>query len=131
MKDLTKEIVIRSIKLLDIGYAASVYILTAILLITIINKIAGEPNEMEEEKKTTGKLILDVILRIWVIGILAYIVRNLFHLIPFPLEGVYGYEHMKVGEVTSSTVFVAFMVTFDNQLHTKIEILKKRFSKMY
>ena len=130
MKTLTKELIIRSIKLLDMGYAGAVNILSAIFLVSIINKIEGEYNQLEEEKKSTGKLLLNVILKMWLIVVLAYIVRNLFHMIPFPLEGVYGYKHMKVGEVTSSSIFIAFMVVFDKPLQEKISILKKRIIKM-
>jgi hypothetical protein len=127
----TKELVIRSIKLLDIGYAGAVYILTAILLVSIINKIEGEYNEIEEQKQSTGKIIFEIVLRMWLIGVLAYIVRNVFQMIPFPFEGIYGYKHMKVGEVRSSEIFVAFMVVFDRQLHSRIEIVKNRFWSLF
>jgi hypothetical protein len=130
MKTLTKELIIRSIKLLDMGYAGAVNILSAIFLVSIINKIEGEYNPLEEEKKSTAKLLLHVILKMWLIVVLAYIVRNVFQMIPFPFEGVCGYKHMKVGEVTSSSIFIAFMVVFDKPLQEKISILKKRIIKM-
>lgn len=131
MTNYKKELTIRGIKLLDMGYSGSVYILSAIFLVALTNKIEGKYNEYEEEKKTTVRLIMNVILHIWLITILAYIVRNIFHMIPWPFEGVYGYKHMKVKEVIHSTVFVSFMVIFDKQLQGRIGILKKRFSEMY
>ncbi len=130
MKDLQKELVIRSIKLFDIGYATVIYILSAILLVSILNKYTDKYNEKEEEKKTTKRLLLDIILRAWIIGILAYIVRNLFEIVPFPLEGVYGFEHLKVKEVVNSTLFVSFMVIFDTNLQNRVKILKERLTKM-
>jgi hypothetical protein len=130
MKNIIRELVIRLIKLLDMGYAGTVYILSAIFLVSIINKIEGEYNQLEEEKKSTGKLLLNVVLNMWLIFILAYIVRNLFHIIPFPLEGVYGYKHMIVKEVSNSAIFIAFMVVFDKSLQERISILKKRIIKM-
>ena len=52
-------------------------------------------------------------------------------MVPFPLEGVYGFEHLKVKEVLQSSLFVSFMVIFDSHLQSRVGILKKRISKMY
>ena len=131
MYNLYKELIIRSIKLFDIGYATIIYILTAIFIISILNKYAGKYNEKEEEKKSTIRLFGDVILRTWIIAILAYIVRNLFQMVPFPFDGIYGYEHLKVKEVLQSSLFVSFMIIFDNHLQNRVKILKERLSKMY
>jgi hypothetical protein len=128
--DLTKELVIRSIKIFDMGYAAVVYILSAIVIISILNKYSGKYNEEVEEKKSTKRLFWDVILRTWIIAVLAYFIRNLFQMVPFPLEGVYGFEHLKVKEVLQSSLFVSFMVIFDSHLQSRVGILKKRISKI-
>ena len=62
----------------------------------------------------------------------AYLLRNLLQLVPFPLEGVYGFPHMKVPEVKSgniiSVILVFFAFTFRNKmviLQSKIANLKK------
>jgi hypothetical protein len=130
MKELDKELIIRLIKIIDIGYATIVYIILAILLISFINKIAGKYDDDKENKKSTIHLFGDIILRTWIIAILAYIVRNIFQIIPFPFEGIYGYEHLKVKEVLQSSLFVSFMVIFDSHLQSRVSILKKRLSKI-
>jgi hypothetical protein len=130
MKELDKELIIRLIKIIDIGYATIVYIILAILLISFINKIAGKYDDDNENKKSTIHLFGDIILRTWIIAILAYIVRNIFQIIPFPFEGIYGYEHLKVKEVLQSSLFVSFMVIFDSHLQSRVSILKKRLSKI-
>jgi hypothetical protein len=129
--ELQKDITRRAIKIIDIGYSSGFYLLSAILCVTIINKVIGKYNNEKEEKKSTGRLILDVLLNIWIIAIFAYIVRNIFHIIPWPLEGIYGYQHMKVKDVANSAVFVSFMVIFDKHLQSRIGILKKRWGEMY
>jgi hypothetical protein len=120
------ELVIRLIKILDIGYASMFYIVSAILLVSLLNKVEGEYNEENEKKRTTSSLFISVILKTWLIGTLAYITRNIFHMIPWPLEGVYGYKHLKVKEVLDSAVFVSFMVIFDKHLQSRVGILKDR-----
>ena len=122
-----QELTIRLIKLLDIGYAGAVYFICAFIVINIFNYIGGEFDINEEEKKTTGHLLFQVIVKIWLIAILAYIVRNLFELVPFPFEGVYGYQHLRVKEVTNSAIFFAFVVVFDSRLQSRVAILKDRF----
>ena len=43
---------------------------------------------------------------------LIYIIRNIVHLIPFPLEGFYGYQHFRVKELHSGGVALAFGVFY-------------------
>jgi hypothetical protein len=131
VSELQKDLTRRVIKILDMGYSSGFYLLSAILCVTIINKITPKYDEKEEEKKRTTKLLFDILLNIWIIAIFAYIVRNIFHIIPWPLEGVYGYQHMRVKEVANSAVFVSFMVIFDKHLQSRIGILKKRWGEMY
>jgi hypothetical protein len=122
-----QELVIRLIKLLDIGYAGAVYFICAMIVIQIFNRIGGEFDINKEEEKTTGQLLIQVIVKIWIIAMLAYVVRNLFELVPFPFEGVYGYQHLRVKEVTNSAIFFAFVVVFDSRLQSRVAILKDRF----
>lgn len=126
-KTLKEEVIIRLIKLFDIGYAGAFYFIVAMLVIQIFNYLGGEFHLEDEEQKPTGKLFFEVIVKIWLIAILAYIVRNLFELVPFPLEGVYGYQHLRVKEVTNSAIFFAFVVLFDARLQARVGILKERF----
>jgi MFS family permease len=126
MHPMQKEVAIRSIKLLDIGWATSAYFLLAILAVFLLDKVYGKFNEQVEGRKSTARIVLDIIVHVWFIGVLAYIVRNLFPLIPWPFEGVYGYKHAKTSEVTQSALFVAFVVTFDKHLQQQVSMLKSR-----
>ena len=120
------ESVLRSIKILDIGWAATVYFVGALLCVKILN-INTRPSDYDmDNQKSTTRLCAEVILQVWFIGVLAYIFRNLFGIIPWPFQGVYGYDHLQVKEVTNSAVFVAFMVIFDTKLQNKVKILKSR-----
>ena len=121
-----QDFIVRAIKIIDIGYAAAAYFIFAIVTVMIMNKVTGPYNAEHEEKKPLGRLLADIILRVWMIGILAYIVRNIFHIIPWPFEGVYGYQHLKNKEVAESTVFVAFVVVLDVHLQNQVTNLKKR-----
>lgn len=107
------EFALRSIKILDIGYSTLCYFALALATIPLLDKLLGHYNAAEEEKKSTRRIVLEISLRIWLIGVLAYFVRNLFPLIPWPLEGVYGFQHSRVKEVTSGVVYASYLASFD------------------
>lgn len=128
MKGIEKELTIRSIKILDIGYATVFYIIASLITISLVNKyIYGKLNKEKEESKSNKKLVFDIIVKVWLISILAYIIRNVFSSIPFPLQGVQGYDHLRVKEVVNNSILLSFMILFDDNLQYKIGILKTRF----
>ena len=118
---------IRGIKILDIGYITAIYFLLGIVLAKICDKKLGKFDEKKAGKKSISRHIIELILYLWFIGVVIYIVRNLVPLIPFPLEGVYGFKHLKVKEVTSAAVFTISFMYFQVYYQNKIKYI---FSKI-
>jgi glycopeptide antibiotics resistance protein len=69
---------------------------------------------------------LDVLIEMSLTGVFSYIGRNIIHLIPFPLEGFYGFKHLKVKEVNSGALLTTFLVFFQSNLQLKLTNLVKR-----
>lgn len=107
---LQKEVVIRSIKMLDIGLITILYFSLGYIISWLINKIYYKFDPKDNYNK--GILFLEVCGQIFVIGIIIYIIRNLVQLIPFPLEGIYGYKHSLVKELNSGGIALAFGVFY-------------------
>ena len=122
-----KEIIVRSIKILDIGYITTIYFILGLILAKICDKKLGKFDEKKASKKTIFQHIFELILYLWFIGVVIYIIRNLVPLIPFPLEGVYGFKHLKVKELTSATVFSISFMYFQVYYQNKIKYI---FSKI-
>jgi len=122
-----KEIIIRSIKILDIGYITAVYFILGLILAKLCDKQLGKFDEKNANKKTISRHIFELILYLWFIGVVIYITRNLIPLIPFPLEGVYGFKHLKVHELTSATIFSIIFISFQEHYQSKIKYI---FSKI-
>jgi len=86
----------------------------------------GEYNEIETKNKSTIRLLIEVLFKTWIIGITAYIERNIFAAIPFPLQGFHGYDHLKVKEVSSGTIFLAFLLIFNENYRNTVKVLVEK-----
>ena len=61
-------------------------------------------------------------INFWFLGIIIY-VRNIVHLIPFPMNGLYGFQHKKVKELSGDTTFAVAFVYFQKKLQNILERL--------
>ena len=122
--DLKKEIIIRGIKIIDIGYVIVIYFAIGVTLALLIDKMFGKYNQEEDDKKSLIRLFSEICFQLWISGIIIYIARNLLPEIPFPLDKVYGFDHKKVKEVTSIATFIYAFFFFQETNFMKI----KRFS---
>lgn len=122
-----KELIIRSIKILDIGYITVIYVMLGIILARLCDKYLGNFDEKKANKKPIFQHIIELTLLLWLIGVIIYIVRNLVPLIPFPLDGYYGFKHLKVKELTSATFFTISFMYFQVYYQNKIKYIFSKF----
>lgn len=128
MKNNKKEIILRIIKVIDIAYIFSFYAASGFFLSLLLEKIFPRFNESIYEKKSTSKIILSICLQFATIGIVVYLTKNLFELIPFPLNGIYGYEHKKVKELKEALPLIYTIIYFQYSLRDKLLFVKNRFT---
>jgi hypothetical protein len=93
------------IKLLDIGYTTLIYFLLAIIISVVLDRIYGEYDEREEERKTILQKSLDLIGMIWINGIIIYFARNIVQFIPSPFNNMHGFKHNRLKELKNAYVF--------------------------
>lgn len=129
LKYLKKEIFLRSTKILNIGWATVGYFIFAVISLYLLELIYGKFDKEKYEKLETRELIYDLIIYLWIIGIITYIVRNIFLNIPFPLDGIMGYEHRRVKEVVNATVFSIFIISLNPRIQGYYNLLRDRLSK--
>ena len=121
-----KEIAIRTIKIIDIGFITSIYLVLGIILAKLCDIYLGEFDEKTENKKPRWISIAELILYFWFLGIVIYIVRNIVPLIPFPMNGLYGFQHEKVKELSGDTTFAVAFVYFQNYYQKKLQNIFSR-----
>lgn len=116
-----KEFVVRGIKILDIGYITAVYFALGLVCATIVDNYLGKFDEKKEKQKTLLRSTIELLLHLWVTGVIIYIVRNIIPLIPFPLEGIYGFEHRRVKEVSSAAMFAVAFLLFQKYYQAQVK----------
>jgi hypothetical protein len=122
-----KELAFRGVKILDIGYIAMIYFALAFFLSTWMDRrVFGEFDAEMAARKSTWRLVAECVLHIYMVGVIAYVVRNIVELVPSPFEGVAGLEHKRVKELTNATVFVFIFLFFQHHLREKLEYINKR-----
>ena len=122
-----KELIVRSIKILDIGYITVIYVMLGIILARLCDKKLGKFDEKKAKEKPIFQHVIELILLLWFIGVVIYIVRNLVPLIPFPLDGYYGFKHLTVKELTSATFFTISFMYFQVYYQNKIKYIFSKF----
>ena len=93
----------RCIKLLDIGYVTVLYFVIGFALAVLTDRILGKFDATEAEKKSTSRVVLELLLHMWVYGLLVYFVRNIVQHTPSPFHNVWCFDHTKVKEMQSAT----------------------------
>ena len=108
------------VKLLDIGLVTMYYFVLAIAVARIIDTVAGKFIESDYKDVPQWALFLEILLQLFIIGVIAYILRNIVSLIPFPLDGVAGYNHLRLKELEGGEIMPVLLILFQQNLFDKI-----------
>ena len=123
---LKEDIIIRSIKILDIVYITFIYGIPAIIVAAYLDKYIYNKINFDEsipdDKKTESMIFIELLVCLSINSVVAYLMRNILHLIPFPLNGVYGFDHMRVGEVKSGAIIAMILLWFSTGIRKKISV---------
>lgn len=120
-KVILKELSIRGIKLFDIGYIAVIYFIAAMFFAKLFDEMYGTFDEKKEKEKSVLRRTLELMGMMWLSGIVIYVVKNLVELIPFPLDGLFGFNHLLVNDLKSGSVFSFIFLFFQSYFKAKIQ----------
>ena len=70
--------------------------------------------------KSRSRIFLEVCVQFGVIGSLVFLSRHVIKNVPFPAEGLYGYEHSTNGELRSLPLFVFIFMFFQKKTQAKM-----------
>jgi len=124
---LAEDLTIRSIKILDIGYIGLIYFVLGILLARLMQNFFKKFDKKKEDKKGFFRQIIELILIIWLFSVTTYIIRNVAELIPSPFDGLYGFEHKLVKELSGASTFVFIFLYFQDYYKDKFTYLYEKY----
>lgn len=128
MNNIQNEIIIRSIKIIDIGFLTVLYFFLAFFSSVYIDNKLGPFDAKKADKKKIFSLFFEIIIHIWLIGILTYFIRNIIELIPYPLNNINGYNHSMVKELNGGVFFPFLFFLFQRNLQDKLIYIYKRLN---
>jgi hypothetical protein len=131
INDKKKQFIIRTIKIVDIAYIFSFYALAGFFCSLFINKIFPTYTKEKYSKYSKAKLIVEICLQFASIGVMVYLIKNLFELVPFPFDNIYGYKHKSVKELQSALPLIYTILYFQDNLKDKLFTLASKFIKSY
>lgn len=114
-------------KITDIGIVSTYYLLFGLAIAFIIDVIMGPFKKEEYEKRSTGFILGEILLHFFIIGVIAYILRNIIERIPSPMEGVGGFEHRRLKEIGGGVIGITILIGFQKHLQDKLTYIKDRF----
>lgn len=125
---LSHDMLMRGIKMIDLGFIASIYFCMAFAVALSMDKVLGMYDQDRASRKSTPRLVAEALVHIWVVGIIVYVARNLAELVPFPLDGFHGFQHMRVKELSSASFFTFVLLLYSFNLKDRLFYLYQRLS---
>lgn len=114
-------------KIAGIGYVTILYFIVGIGMAKVFDTLYGtfDSTKCESNEKNLWVLGIDIIIHMFLISVLIYILRNIIERIPFPLEGMGGYEHVQLKELDSAPILSVVTIMFQNNFSDKVNYFTK------
>ena len=108
------------VKLLDIGLTTTYFFVIGLLCAKVFDLVYGKFKKKDYKDIRKPVLLLDILSHLFLIGIAAYVLRNIVGLIPFPWNGIAGFDHKRLKELSGGTVLAMILLFFQQNLRDKI-----------
>ena len=109
------------VKLLDIGLTTTYFFVIGLVCAKLFDLVYGKFKKEDYKNVSKAMLLLDILAHLFLIGIAAYVLRNIVGLIPFPLNGVAGFDHKRLKELSGGTVLAMILLFFQQNLRDKMD----------
>jgi hypothetical protein len=123
-----------TVKLIDIGITYTYFFAIGLIMAKIFDYVYID---LLKEQKTNwktypiGLFTLNILFHFFLIGVSVYFIRNLVQLIPYPLEGIAGYQHLRLKELGGGAILTFMIFMFQDNLTDKVKIYAQRVIKTY
>jgi len=118
------------VKLFDIGLVTMYFFIIGLVFAKVFDHVYGEFEKEDYKHISNFRLLGEIILHLFFIGVVAYILRNIVGMIPFPLDGVGGFRHERLKELEGGHILALVLILFQKNLFDKISFFAKRALNM-
>lgn len=128
---LSDDIKLIGIRLLAIMYVAILYVIFGIYITYLLDEYGYHDifvNSHDDSQDSVFHMVWELGVMVGIIACIAFIGRNLIQLIPFPFDGVFGFDYESVRELTSGAILFVFMITFSASVQQKVIKLQTRLN---
>ena len=118
-----------TVKLMDIGITYTYFFVVGLIVAKVFDYIYSDLlDESKTDWKTypIGLFTLNILFHFFLIGVAVYLIRNVVGAIPYPLEGVAGYQHKRLKELGGGAVLIFMIFLFQKNLTDKVKIYAER-----
>ena len=118
-----------TVKLMDIGITYTYFFVVGLIVAKVFDYIYSDLlDESKIDWKTypIGLFTLNILFHFFLIGVAVYLIRNVVGAIPYPLEGVAGYQHKRLKELGGGAVLIFMIFLFQKNLTDKVKIYAER-----
>ncbi len=126
-----QDFLIRTNKMIDIGFITTIYFILGAVVANLITKLQTPFTSANEDKKTVIRGSLDLVLLIWINGVLIYFARNFVELIPYPFDNYFGFHHMRMKELGAATAFTFVLLYYQPNLNNMMQYLTVRWKNTF
>lgn len=110
-------------KMLGISYVTVLYFFLGLGIAKAFDKLYGEFDKSRYEndgaKESLVWLAADILFHIVLLAMVFYLMRNVVERIPFPLEGLGGYQHHRLKELEGGPILEFVGLFFQRNLKKK------------
>jgi hypothetical protein len=115
------------IKCSAIMYITIIDIFIGIFIASLVTKYLLPKNfSKNDHNKSTIRLMSEISLIASILYILAYFIRNIVQLIPFPFDNKFNFDYSRMNEVKSGSLISATILMYCKPLYYKISIVRDR-----
>jgi hypothetical protein len=108
------------VRLLEVYFYSGIGAIIGIIFAKLFDILYGKFKVEDYKKISKFQLFLEILFHLFLIGVVAYILRNIVGLIPYPLDGVAGFRHARLKELSGGTVLAMVLLFFQRNLRDKL-----------
>ena len=108
-------------KVAAMGYVTTLYFIVGIAMAKMFDALYGpfDRKEHEQSGRSLFRLGAEIVIQMFFISVVIYILRNIVERIPYPLEGLGGYQHSRLKELGSAPILSVVTVLFQKNFTDK------------